>query len=89
LSGSLLRIPIALRPMTTAELYKSYVQHMQRIADVRHAHAVLQWDQETYLPAKGARFRAQQLSTLAQIAHEWFSDEAWPAPCRTCWAKTT
>jgi carboxypeptidase Taq len=48
---------------------------MQRIADVRHAHAVLQWDQETYLPAKGARFRAQQLSTLAQIAHEWFSDE--------------
>lgn len=62
--------------MTTTEHYESYVQKMQRLADVRHAHAVLQWDQETYLPKKGARFRGQQLSTLSEIAHGLFSEEA-------------
>src|SRR5438309_5180581 len=61
--------------MTAAEGYKNYVQKMQRLADVRHAHSVLQWDQETYLPRKGAHFRGQQLSTLAQMAHDLFSDD--------------
>ena len=49
---------------------------MQRLADVRYAHAVLQWDQETYLPKKGAHFRGQQLSTLSELAHGLFSEEA-------------
>jgi len=62
--------------MTTAEQYNLYVQKMQRIADVRNAQAVLQWDQETYLPRQGAHFRGQQLSTLAEIAHQFFSDAA-------------
>ena len=47
---------------------------MQKIADVKYSAAVLQWDQETYLPAKGAEFRARQLATLSEIAHEWFVD---------------
>jgi carboxypeptidase Taq len=45
---------------------------MQKIADVKFSAAVLQWDQETYLPPKGAEFRARQLATLSEIAHEWF-----------------
>jgi carboxypeptidase Taq len=49
---------------------------MARIADIRHASAVLQWDQETYLPPKGAFFRGQQISTLAEMSHQLFSDEA-------------
>ena len=53
-----------------------YVHLMCRIADVRAASAVLQWDQETYLPAGGAQFRGQQISTLSELAHELFSDEA-------------
>ena len=32
--------------------------------------ALMQWDQETYLPAKGAGFRAQQVATLSGLAHE-------------------
>jgi carboxypeptidase Taq len=32
--------------------------------------AVLQWDQETYLPAKGVEERAEQLSLLQGIAHD-------------------
>ena len=50
--------------------YTKYKELMSKIADVQYAAAVLNWDQETYMPKKGADFRAQQLSTLAGIAHE-------------------
>ncbi|HVS97648.1 MAG TPA: carboxypeptidase M32 [Puia sp.] len=56
---------------TSQDLYASYTDRMQKIADVKYAAAVLQWDQETYLPSKGANFRARQLATLSEIAHEW------------------
>ena len=52
------------------EFYEKYVQHMQKIADVNYSSAVLQWDQEVYMPEEGAKYRAQQLSTLSGIAHE-------------------
>lgn len=61
--------------MTTQQLYETYKQKMQRIADVRNANAVLQWDQETHLPAKGAAIRGQQISTLSEISHQLFSEE--------------
>src|SRR5688500_2302779 len=54
--------------MSTQQLYAAYQEKMQRIADVKNALAVLQWDQETYLPANGARLRGQQISTLSEIA---------------------
>lgn len=60
---------------TTQEKYNRYASMMARIADVRFASAVLQWDQETYLPPKGAYFRGQQISTLAELSHQLFSDE--------------
>ena len=49
---------------------------MQRIADIKSANAILQWDQETYLPQGGAQFRGQQISTLSEIAHQFFSEDA-------------
>jgi carboxypeptidase Taq len=60
---------------STNELYQSYTGKMTRVADVRHASAVLQWDQETYMPAKGAALRGQQLSTLTEIAYQLFAEE--------------
>jgi carboxypeptidase Taq len=42
---------------------------MRKLADLRAALALMQWDQETYLPAKGAGFRAQQIATLSEMAH--------------------
>lgn len=48
---------------------------MRLIADVKNANAVLQWDQETYLPPKGATLRGQQISTLSEICHRLFSEE--------------
>ena len=61
--------------MNTAKLYSSYKTKMQKIADVKYASAVLQWDQETYLPPKGNDFRGQQIATLSEIAHQQFTDK--------------
>lgn len=57
------------------KLYQDYRNQMGKIADVKYAAAVLGWDQETYLPEKGADMRSRQLATLSGIAHEWFADE--------------
>jgi len=56
--------------------YSKYVSLMRKIADVNSSIAVLSWDQEVYMPEKGAEARAQQVSTLSGISHELFiSDE--------------
>lgn len=60
---------------TGAELYDQYSSKMRNIADVKYAAAVLGWDQETYLPEKGAEMRSRQLATLSKIAYEWFADD--------------
>ena len=61
--------------MNTPELYERYQTKMRLIADVKNANALLQWDQETYLPPKGAAMRGQQISTLSEIGHRLFSEE--------------
>jgi carboxypeptidase Taq len=59
--------------MNSTKLYEDYKIQMQKIADVRYASAVLQWDQETYMPTKGAAARARQIATLSELAHELFT----------------
>ena len=61
--------------ISSVALYNEYQLQMNKIADIRYASAVLQWDQETYLPAKGAAFRGQQIATLSEIAHRFFTDD--------------
>ena len=61
--------------MSSAALYNEYKTKMQKIADVKYASAVLQWDQETYLPPKGGEYRGKQIATLSEIAHQQFTDE--------------
>ena len=61
--------------MTINEKYHDYVSIMQRIADVKYASAVLQWDQEIYLPPKGADGRSRQLATLSELAHQMFTND--------------
>ena len=51
--------------------YNDYVKHSNKITDINMSMAVLGWDQETKMPKNGSRFRAQQLSTLAEISHEF------------------
>ncbi|MDI3322245.1 carboxypeptidase M32 [Pinibacter soli] len=57
-----------------ASLYDDYREKLQQIADVRYSLAVLQWDQETYMPAKSAATRARQIATLSEVAHNMQTD---------------
>jgi carboxypeptidase Taq len=56
-------------------LYQEYEAHLRKIADIKYAMALLQWDQETYMPPKGAGFRARQTATLSETAHRMFTEE--------------
>jgi len=46
------------------------------VNDLHSAHAVLHWDQSTYMPPGGAAARGRQQATLARIAHEKLTDPA-------------
>ncbi len=59
---------------SSKDLYADYSERMRRIADIKYAAAVLQWDQETYMPAQGAAGRARQLATLSELAHIYSTD---------------
>jgi carboxypeptidase Taq len=58
------------------EKYTQYKTTLQKIADIKYASAVLQWDQETYLPINGNDARGRQIATLNELAHEQFTDES-------------
>jgi carboxypeptidase Taq len=60
---------------STESIYQQYTAELTKTADVKYAAAVLQWDQETYLPVKGAEFRGRQLATLTELAHQMFTSE--------------
>ncbi len=55
--------------------YENYVDIMQKIADVEHSIAVLNWDKEVNNPKKGVAFRTRQVATLSGIAHELSTDK--------------
>jgi carboxypeptidase Taq len=56
-------------------LYPQYKIVLQKIADIKYASAVLQWDQETYLPKNGNDARGRQIATLNELAHEQFTND--------------
>src|ERR1700743_2994254 len=55
---------------TSEDLYHEYCNRMRKNADVKNTLALMQWDQETYLPSRAASFRAQQIATLSQVCHD-------------------
>lgn len=60
--------------MASSSTYAQFIAHLQKIADINYAAAVLVWDKETNLPPGGAGLRARQTATLAGMAHELFTD---------------
>ena len=55
-------------------LYAQLVEKLGEVVDIRHALALLQWDQEVYMPPKGAFARGLQLATLSGLEHRLFTD---------------
>lgn len=54
--------------------YEGYKSHLQKIAHLNSVMALLSWDQEIYMPSKGASVRAQQFSTISTMVHELETD---------------
>jgi carboxypeptidase Taq len=48
-------------------------ERMAELTDLRHAAGLLEWDQQTMMPPRGAITRAESLATLEKLSHELFS----------------
>ena len=54
-------------------LYAQLLDRLGEVVDIRHALALLQWDQEVLMPPKGAHARGLQLATLSGLEHRLFT----------------
>ena len=50
--------------------YRKTMGIYKNINDLSGAMALLAWDQETYMPTKGASSRGQQLGTVSSLIHD-------------------
>ena len=48
---------------------------LAEVTDLSRAAALLEWDQETYMPPGGVQSRAEQLSTLLRLSHVRFTSD--------------
>lgn len=60
--------------MTAADAYAELVRRSKELGVLNSCAAVLGWDQHTYMPAKGAGLRGEQMAFLAALAHQKFTD---------------
>lgn len=74
--------------MNTQELYKSYTEHLAKIADYNGAIALLHWDNEVNAPPKGAQFRASQIATLSEAVHELITSDKFGTLLKTLHAES-
>ena len=56
---------------SATDLYLELITLTKRAGLLSSCGSVLSWDRETYMPPGGAEHRAEQLSLLAGVAHEW------------------
>jgi len=53
-----------------SETYGTFIQHVKEINTLRSIQALLEWDQETYMPQRAAEDRGNQLAVVAGVLHE-------------------
>jgi len=54
--------------------FQNLTEKAQLISDIGGAASLMGWDQETMMPPGAATNRAQQLGTLARLAHQYYVD---------------
>ncbi|MEM9666273.1 MAG: carboxypeptidase M32 [Bacteroidota bacterium] len=60
---------------TTADALADLRARLDAAHDLQQAAAVLEWDQETYMPDGAVEARARQLATLHRLHHETLTDD--------------
>src|SRR5689334_10014636 len=53
--------------------YKELVRTLKEITALDSCASLLSWDEQTFMPKKGAELRAEQASLLARMSHEKFT----------------
>src|SRR5437016_1171937 len=53
-----------------SQSYTALVERLREIATVSSIGALLGWDQQIYMPARGQTARAEQAALVARLAHE-------------------
>ncbi len=61
--------------MFAVAAYDDLKQRLGEINDLHSTAAILDWDQNVMMPARGSAIRAEQLATLGKLAHEMFVDD--------------
>ena len=56
--------------MAKEELFEKFKKELEEMAHLKMAIAVLDWDQQVFMPKKGADLRAKTISNLIGILHE-------------------
>jgi carboxypeptidase Taq len=56
--------------MPPSKQYTELCSQLREIANLKSVSSLLSWDQETYMPAKGAASRAEQYAMIAGLMHE-------------------
>ena len=56
------------------ELYDELVTELRRVWLLGSCSGMLGWDRETHMPSGGAEHRANQLSLLAGLGHQWLTN---------------
>jgi carboxypeptidase Taq len=59
--------------MTASQAYEQLIREMREIGTLRTVGAILDWDEQTQMPATGAGLRADQASLIDRITHERFT----------------
>jgi carboxypeptidase Taq len=60
--------------MTPADAYAELTRRSKELGVLNSCAAVLAWDQQTYMPPKGAGLRGEQMALLAALAHQKLTD---------------
>jgi carboxypeptidase Taq len=60
--------------MTPADAYADLVRRSKELGVLHSCAGVLGWDQQTYMPPKGAALRGEQMAFLAALSHQKFTD---------------
>ena len=71
-----------------AKHYDRVMEMYREISDLYGALALMGWDQETYMPPKGAASRGRQLATLSGMAHERITSDEMRAELDAARAET-
>ncbi|WP_458190310.1 carboxypeptidase M32 [Haladaptatus sp. NG-WS-4] len=61
--------------MKGADPYEAFQEHVERLLNVSHASRILDWDQQTMMPAGATTARSRQLAALSGVEHDLLTSE--------------